>query len=131
MNPFDALGLTPAAALTDTDVRAAWRDIATATHPDLDGGGDPAAYAAAAAAYRQLRTPWGRSEALADLDSRALPGAPPEPVARGRVFAAAWRSAVLLPARVRHGRPGRLAIRSIVAVAAAVLAATVGFVRVM
>ena len=27
--------------LTDDDVRAAWRRIAAATHPDRDDGGDP------------------------------------------------------------------------------------------
>lgn len=125
MNPFDALGLPATAELADADVRAAWRDIATATHPDLDSGGDPAAYAAGAAAYEQLRTPWGRTEALADLADRAVPGAPPETAVRPRLAAAAWRSAVLLPARVRHGRPGRLAIRTLVAAAATALAATV------
>ena len=67
MNPFAALGLPAAAGLTDEEVRAAWRAHAARTHPDRDDGGDPAAYTAAATAYAQLRTPWGRSEALADL----------------------------------------------------------------
>lgn len=65
MNPFDALGLS-ATELTDEEERSAWRDIAAATHPDRPDGGDPAAYAAATAAYTQLRTPWGRTEALAE-----------------------------------------------------------------
>src|SRR5262249_7487667 len=46
---------------------AAWRRIAAATHPDGADGGDPARVAAAAAAYTELRTRYGRGEACADL----------------------------------------------------------------
>ena len=67
VNPFDALGLPARPDLTDEQVRAAWRAIAAATHPDRPGGGDVARYTAATAAYAVLRTPWGRSEAFADL----------------------------------------------------------------
>ena len=78
VNPFDALGLPARPDLTDEQVRAAWRAIAAATHPDRPGGGDVARYTAATAAYAVLRTPWGRSEAFADLgmafdDTSALP----------------------------------------------------------
>ena len=66
-DPFTALGLPVRRNLTDEDVRAAWRRIAAATHPDLADGGDPARYSAAAAAYDTLRTAFGRGEALADL----------------------------------------------------------------
>lgn len=122
MNPFDALGLPATGALTDADVRSAWRGIAAATHPDQDGG-DPAAYAAAAAAYAQLRTSWGRGEALADLAAQVSPGTwRPQQEARPGLLAARWRTVALLPARIRHGRPGRLAVRTIVAVTAAVIA---------
>jgi curved DNA-binding protein CbpA len=69
--PFLALGLPARADLSDDDVRAAWRRIAAATHPDRDDGGDPARFGAAAAAYAVLRTGYGRGEALADLRSRA------------------------------------------------------------
>ena len=48
-------------------MRAAWRRIAAATHPDREDGGDPAGFGAAAAAYVVLRTGFGRGEALADL----------------------------------------------------------------
>ncbi len=65
-NPFDALGLPSDPALTDEQVRAAWRAIAAATHPDRPDG-DLARYTQASAAYAELRTPWGRSEAWADL----------------------------------------------------------------
>jgi len=68
-DPFAALGLPARPDLTDEQVRAAWRAVAAATHPDRPGGGNPAAYAAASAAYAALRTPWGRSEAYADLVS--------------------------------------------------------------
>ena len=67
MNPFTVLGLPTSADLTDEQVRAAWRAIAAATHPDRPDGGDIARYTAAANAYAQLRTAWGRSEAYADL----------------------------------------------------------------
>lgn len=66
-DPFAVLGLDPRRDLTDDDVRSAWRRIAAAAHPDRDDGGSPERYAAAAAAYATLRTPYGRGEALADL----------------------------------------------------------------
>lgn len=66
-DPFAVLGLAARADVTDDDVRAAWRRIAAATHPDRDDGGDPARFAAAAAAYATLRTAYGRGEALADM----------------------------------------------------------------
>ena len=88
MNPFAALGLPARPGLTDEEVRAAWRQAAARTHPDRDDGGDPAAYTAAATAYAQLRTPWGRSEALADLaahrPTRRPPPRPPPRPARPR-----------------------------------------------
>ena len=125
-NPFDALGLPTRPDLTDEQVRAAWRAIATATHPDRADGGDVARYTAATAAYVTLRTPWGRSEAYADVmagadDTSPLPVVPGSvdadvdagPAVRpGEVFAAfTWQ----LPARIRYGRPLRLVIRGAVA----------------
>ena len=122
MNPFIALRLPPDPGLTDDQVRAAWRTVAAATHPDRDDGGDPAAYSAAAAAYAQLRTPWGRSEALADLAAVPyVPPAEPTPTGPGVV---AWRALAILPARIRYGRPLRLAARAVIAAAVALLAVT-------
>ena len=66
-DPFALLGLPARPGLSDDDVRAAWRRIAAATHPDREDGGDPARFGAAAAAYVMLRTGFGRGEALADL----------------------------------------------------------------
>ena len=66
-DPFALLGLPTRPGLSDDDVRAAWRRIAAATHPDREDGGDPARFGAAAAAYVMLRTGFGRGEALADL----------------------------------------------------------------
>src|SRR5215467_12401213 len=63
---FTVLGLPAAPGLTDDEVRAAWRRIASATHPDRADGGDPARFAAAAAAYTALRTQFGRAETLAE-----------------------------------------------------------------
>ena len=72
-NPFTVLGLPTDPDLTDEQVRAAWRAIAAATHPDRPDGGNVTRYTAAANAYAQLRTAWGRSEAYADLTAD-LPG---------------------------------------------------------
>jgi curved DNA-binding protein CbpA len=73
-DPFAELGLPALADLTDDDVRAAWRRIAAATHPDREDGGDPARFGAAAAAYVLLKTSFGRGEALADLGGSAASG---------------------------------------------------------
>src|SRR5215471_5390342 len=113
-DPFTALGLPVRPDLTDEQVRAAWRAIAAATHPDRSGGGDPARYAAASAAYATLRTGWGRSEAYADLTAQAAPTVPP---ARTLHRLPRPRAVALLPARVVHGRPVRLVVRVLVAVA--------------
>jgi hypothetical protein len=147
-NPFDALSLPPRPDLSDEQVRAAWRKIAAATHPDRADGGDLARYTAATAAYVALRAPWGRSEAYADVlaaadDTAVLPavmvaepwpaevaglagpwpagvtGPGPTGVARlGQLLTGWWQ----LPARIVRGRPLRLLIR---AVAAVVLCLTV------
>ena len=121
-NPFEALGLPERPDLTDEDVRAAWRKVAAATHPDRPDGGDLARYTAASAAYAELRTPWGRSEAYADLAERTRTGrsprrSPRSPATRSRRPRRGSRSwpCVHLPARVRRGRPLRLAIRAIIA----------------
>ncbi|HEX3491661.1 MAG TPA: hypothetical protein VHU92_20115 [Streptosporangiaceae bacterium] len=66
VDPFAALGLVASPELTDDEVRAAWRRLAAATHPDRADGGDPAVFAVAAGAYSELRTRAGRGEALAD-----------------------------------------------------------------
>jgi hypothetical protein len=122
VNPFAVLGLPATADLTDADVRAAWRDTATASHPDRADGGDPAAYATAAAAFQQLRTAWGRSEALADIAAHEPPGRlQPGHPSVAPSWPGAWEAVALLPARVRHGRPGLLAARTLIAIAAAAL----------
>ena len=144
-DPFAALGLPAQAGLTDDDVRAAWRRLAAATHPDRADGGDPDRFARAAAAYTVLRTRSGRGEALADLAGAGGPavssgagmgdtarpggtagagGTAPLPVLPpGR----AWGrySPITLASRIRRGRPGRLAIRVLIAVAVAGVAAAV------
>ena len=87
-----------------------------ATHPDRPDGGDPARYAAASAAYGQLRTAWGRSEAYADLASAAPPYLPAPASSRPSPPGARIAGAlVLVPARIRHGRPWRMLLRAIVA----------------
>lgn len=96
-DPFTVLGLPARPDLSDDDIRAAWRRIAAALHPDRADGGDPARFAEAAAAYTTLRTEFGRREAYADLAARR----------QG-------------PGRIRRGRPVVLALR--VAVAAGVSA---------
>ena len=124
-DPFSALGLPARPGITDDEVRAAWRRIAAASHPDRADGGNPGQFAAAAAAYTLLRTPSGRNEALADLAgspaagwrrprsgrrrSGAGPLVPPRPA---RLLTRAWR-----------GRPAVLALR--LAIVAAVSAAAI------
>jgi len=121
-NPFAALGLPARPDLTDEQVRAAWRAIAAATHPDRPDGGDLARYTAASAAYAELRTPWSRSEAYADLAERAAgddePDTSPLPVIPpGREPGRPFTGLAEVPARIRHGRPLRLLIRAAVAAA--------------
>lgn len=131
-DPFTVLGLPASRGLTDDEVRAAWRRIAAATHPDRADGGDAARFAAAAAAYTIVRTGYGRAEALADL---ARPTGPRRLRPAGRSVARRrWRPAAAgerrRPAaglmagrwwsRLRRGRPVRLALR--IAAAAAVSA---------
>jgi hypothetical protein len=133
-DPFAALGLPARPDLTDEQVRAAWRAIAAGTHPDKHGGENTETYTRASAAYAQLRTPWGRSEAYADLaEARGQHGATapiplpdPDP---GGIAEPPWapamraaRAALQVPARIRRGRPLRLAIRGL---AAAILALAV------
>ena len=121
-DPFTALGLRPSLGLTDEDIRAAWRRIAAATHPDRQDGGDPDAYRDASATYMVLRTGWGRSEAYADLRV-GLPARnrPPPRAAPSVARLSLWRAAVLLPSRIRHGRPARLALRVLAAAAVALI----------
>lgn len=131
-NPFEILGLPARRDLTNEQVDAAWRAIATATHPDRPDGGDLARYTQASAAFAELRTPWSRSEAYANLveqawaqghdglDDDGQPYTEPLPpiqfgpetcVPRGNPVAVL----VQLPTRIRRGRPLRLAIRAIIA----------------
>jgi hypothetical protein len=122
-SPFEILGLPERPDLDDETVRAAWRALAAATHPDRADGGDLARYTAATAAYAELRTGWGRSEAYADLrdaasdtsplpaiiDSYPSPGPGPAPGPPPP-----W-DLQQLPARIWHGRRLHLAARALAA----------------
>jgi hypothetical protein len=119
-DPFGALGLQARRELGDDDIRAAWRRVAAATHPDRPDGGDPAAFAAAAAAYAALRSPGGRGEVLADL---LAPGGRVNGAGTGRAGRPAVRLRSL-PRRVLRGRPGVLALRVLLAAAAGAIAIT-------
>lgn len=133
-DPFGVLGLPARPGLTDDEVRAAWRRVAAATHPDRTDGGDPARFAAAAAAYTELRTSYGRGEAYADLTAgrrrhspgtRAMPppaprppGAPTAPApgsasreAHGRTARGRAGPVRVLAARIGRGRPAVLGLR--------------------
>lgn len=118
-SPFEILGLPASGELTDDDVRSAWRRIAVATHPDREDGGDPAVFAAAAAAYTLLRTPAGRREAMADGSEPDGGRVPSGPVPRKNWLA---RAAATAGWKIRHGRPARLAVRLLTAAAAAAVA---------
>src|ERR1700761_5281107 len=128
-NPFEILGLPVRRDLTDEQVDAAWRKIAVATHPDRPDGGDLARYTQASAAFAELRVPWSRSEAYADVveQTRAqgndgqpytepLPRVPFDPengIAHGDPIAIL----IQLPSRISRGRPLHLALRAIIAAA--------------
>ena len=148
-SPFRALGLADDPGLTDDDVRAAWHRVAAATHPDRADGGDPAAFSAAAAAYSDLRTPFGRGEARADLARRSAssrqrrhrpgrwPTRPPPDDAnkvawRWRPGEAAGRPPAVVSGvsgrwtvRLRAGRPVRLAVLVAVGAGVSVLAVVI------
>jgi curved DNA-binding protein CbpA len=132
-DPFAVLGVPARADLSDDDVRAAWRRLAAATHPDRADGGDPARFAAAAAAYTVLRTRSGRGEALADLTAPTPPPRRTHPPGRASPIAApgaasAAAAARPLAARIRHGRPirllARVAIAALVSAGVAIVAGT-------
>jgi hypothetical protein len=122
MTPFEVLGLTASDGLSDDDVRAAWRRIAAATHPDRADGGDPEAFAEAAAAYTALRTAAARGEVLAELGGQAGGPMAIQPVPGMKTPLAQVRK--LLAGRIREGRPLRLAVRLITAAMALALAVT-------
>jgi hypothetical protein len=114
-NPFDALGLPTDPDLTDEQVHAAWRKVAAATHPDRPDGGDLARYTQASAAYAQLNSPWGRSEAYADLLEGLPDTTPLPPVTYTGQRPPSIRPLRLLPSRIVHGRPLRMLIRAAIA----------------
>jgi curved DNA-binding protein CbpA len=118
-SPFVVLGLPASRELTDDDVRSAWRRIAAATHPDRADGGDPTAFAAAAAAYTLLRTAAGRGEALAGMSEPDGGRSPGGPVPRTNRLASA---AAIAGWRIHHGRPARLAVRLLAAGTAGAIA---------
>jgi hypothetical protein len=154
-DPFRALGLDAKPGLTDDDIRAAWHRVAAATHPDRADGGDPAAFSAAASAFSDLRTPFGRGEAHANLARRSAPSRrrrhrpgrwPPWPAPdvaskvpwRWRPGGAADRAAAMVSgtsgvsgvsgrwtARLRSGRPVRLAVLVAGGAAVSVLAVVI------
>ena len=126
MRPFDVLGLTASDRLSDDDVRAAWRRIAAATHPDRADGGDPEEFAKAAAAYTALRTVAARAEVLAELGGPAGGRVAMQPVPGLNRLLAQVRK--LVAGRIRRGGPLRLAVRLITAAMASLLAvASVGW----
>src|ERR1700747_2592874 len=80
--PFLALGLPERPDPTDEQVRAAWRKIAAATHPDRPDGGDLARYTAASAAHGEVRSPWRLSQGRARHSPRPARRRGPRPVPR-------------------------------------------------
>jgi curved DNA-binding protein CbpA len=137
-NPFAVLGLPEWPDLDDETVDAAWQAIAAETHPGRPDGGNLARYTQATAAHHELSSPWGRSEAFADLLEQAQAGAyftaypghypsgydpaddlppPPSPwqAELGPVpLAEVVHLVAEIPARFRRGHPRRLAARAAV-----------------
>jgi hypothetical protein len=133
-DPFAALGLVAGPELTDDDVRAAWRRVAAATHPDRADGGDPASFAVAAGAYSELRTRAGRGEALADLRGAAAAGGGAGRPGWARLAGLGWLGG---PGRARwtggtgwagwwRGRAVRLGLRVAAAAGVSVLVVVIG-----
>jgi hypothetical protein len=136
-DPFAVLGLPPWPDLDNETVEAAWRLIAAETFPGRPDGGDLNRYIQAFAAYTELRAPWGRSDAWADLHDQdprhddgedgeegILPFGPwaaasplspdatvivlrPVPLREILAMAAA------VPDRIRRGHPVRLLLRAL------------------
>jgi hypothetical protein len=113
-DPFAVLGMDSGADQTDDDVRAAWRRIAAATHPDRADGGDQERFASAAAAYTDLRTGYGRGEARAVLGQSS-----------GHAAGSGGGPMAGLAIRVARGPVARLTLRVILAMAAATTAVLV------
>ena len=100
-NPFRALGLPERPDLTDEQVRAAWRNIAAATHPDRPDA--------------DLADQSGDGPATAPIPVISGDELPPEPP---------WqllRALTQVPTRIRSGRPLRLAIRGVIAAVLALI----------
>ena len=113
-------GLPARPDLSDEQVRAAWRAIATATHPDRADGGDPARVRRRVGRLRHAAHPVGTVGGIRRPDRHSPGPAPPagRPAARsGAPASSPWRAMALVPARVRHGRPARLAARVVAAAA--------------
>ncbi len=137
-NPFAVLGLPEWPDLDDETVNAAWQAIAADTHPDRPDGGNLARYTQATAAYFELSSPWGRTEAFADLleaawaegrydacpghyppgydpgDDRPLPPGPWEIELGPIPLEEIWHQVAQIPARFRRGHPWHLLIRAAV-----------------
>jgi hypothetical protein len=135
-DPFAVLGLPPWPDLDDETVKAAWRLIAAETFPGRPDGGDPARYTQAFAAYTELSTPWGRTEAWADLHDQDLHDEEDEEeevvILPFGPWVAAWplppdatvvvlrpvplreilAMAAAVPDRIRRGHPVRLLLRA-------------------
>ena len=148
-DPFAVLGLPPWPDLDDETVHAAWRLIAAETFPGRPDGGDPDRYLQAFAAYAELSTPWGRSEAWAGLCDPARHHHEEDEEEEGILpfgpWAAAWplgpdatvvvlrpiplreilAMAADVPGRIRRGHPVRLLLRAAAAAGLCAAALTV------
>jgi len=83
---YDTLGV-PADADVD-ELKAAWRRVAKATHPDT--GGSEAAFQAAESAYATLSDPWLRSEYDRSLVQPAPEPGPDEQWVAGAPAGTSW-----------------------------------------
>jgi hypothetical protein len=153
-DPFAVLGLPAWPDLDDETVKAAWRLIAAETFPGRPDGGDPARYTRAFAAYTELSTPWGRTEAWAGLhdqdlhdedDADEVVVEEEEGILPFGPWAAAWplppdatvvvlrpvplreilAMAADVPDRIRRGHPARLLLRAAAAAGLCAAALTV------
>ena len=78
-NPFAVLGLPEWPDLDDETVHAAWQAIAAETHPDRRRRREPGPLHPGHRRLPELSSPWGRTEAFADLLERPGPRAATTP----------------------------------------------------
>ena len=115
MNPFTVLGLPTSLEVTDAQVRAAWRAIAAATHPDRPDGGNAGPVHRRHHRLRPAPHRMGHGRRPTPTWPPTSRLSPPRPRRRSHRVPAWPARPRLVPARIRHGRPWHLLARALAA----------------